>query len=93
MIGRAFVDLNRRIEPNIAYVLEGGRGSLKSSFWALKIVELIKNNPMLHACITRQVAGTLKDSVFAQMKWAINILGLDSEFTFKTFGREQGCRA
>lgn len=84
VIGRAFVDLNRHIEPNIAYVLEGGRGSLKSSFWALKIVELIKNNPMLHACITRQVAGTLKDSVFAQMKWAINILGLDSEFTFKT---------
>lgn len=84
VIGRAFVDLNRHIEPNIAYVLEGGRGSLKSSFWALKIVELIKNNPMLHACITRQVAGTLKDSVYAKMKWAINILGLDSEFTFKT---------
>lgn len=84
VIGRAFVDLNRNIKPNISYVLEGGRGSLKSSFWALKIVELIKNNPMLHACITRQVAGTLKDSVYAKMKWAINILGLDSEFAFKT---------
>lgn len=82
-IGKAFVDLNRHIEPNIAYVLEGGRGSLKSSFWALKIVELIKNNPTLHACVTRQVAGTLKDSVYAQMKWAINILGLDDEFTFR----------
>lgn len=83
VLGKAFVDLNRQIEPNIAYVLEGGRGSLKSSFWALKIVELIKNNPQLHACITRQVAGTLKDSVYAQMKWAINILDLDSEFEFK----------
>lgn len=83
VLGKAFVDLNRHIEPNIAYVLEGGRGSLKSSFWALKIVELIKNNPDLHACITRQVAATLKDSVYAQMKWAINILGLNEEFDCK----------
>lgn len=83
VLGKAFVDLNRHIEPNISYVLEGGRGSLKSSFWALKIVELIKNNPDLHACVTRQVAATLKDSVYAQMKWAINILGLNDEFDFK----------
>ena len=83
VLGRAFVDLNRHIEPNIAYVLEGGRGSLKSSFWALKIVELVKNNQELHACITRQVAATLKDSVYAQMKWAINILDLNDEFDCK----------
>lgn len=83
VLGKAFVDLNRHIEPNIAYVLEGGRGSLKSSFWALKIVELMKNNPELHACITRQVAATLKDSVYAQMKWAINILDLNDEFDCK----------
>lgn len=83
VLGKAFVDLNRHIEQNIAYVLEGGRGSLKSSFWALKIVELIKNNPDLHACITRQVAATLKDSVYAQMKWAINILDLNNEFDCK----------
>lgn len=83
VLGKAFVDLNRNIEPNIAYVLEGGRGSLKSSFWGLKIIELIKNNPELHACITRQVAATLKDSVYAQMKWAISTLGLDEEFECK----------
>ena len=83
VLGKAFVDLNRNIQPNIAYVLEGGRGSLKSSFWSLKIVELIKNNPNVHACITRQVAGTLKDSVYAGMKWAINELGLTDEFEYK----------
>lgn len=83
VVGRAFVDLNRNIQPNIAYVLEGGRGSLKSSFWSLKIIELIKNNPDVHACITRQVAGTLKDSVYAGMKWAINELGLTDEFDYK----------
>lgn len=83
VLGRAFVDLNRQIEPNIAYVLEGGRGGLKSSFIALKIVELIKNNHELHACATRQVSNTLKDSVYANLKWAINTLGLAEEFSFK----------
>ena len=83
VIGKAFVDINRQIKPNIEYVFEGGRGGLKSSFVAFKIVELIKNNPQMHACITRQVAGTLKDSVYAQMKWAINELGLMKEFECK----------
>lgn len=83
VLGKEFVDLNREIKPNISYVLEGGRGSTKSSFISLKIVELIKNNPQMHACITRQVGNTLKDSVYNQMKWAINTLGLNDEFTFK----------
>lgn len=83
VLGKAFVDINRQIKPNIEYVFEGGRGGLKSSFVAFKIVELIKNNPQMHACITRQVAGTLKDSVYANMKWAINELGLAEEFECK----------
>ena len=83
VLGKEFVDINRQIKPNIEYVFEGGRGGLKSSFVAFKIVELIKNNPQMHACITRQVAGTLKDSVYANMKWAINELGLMEEFECK----------
>lgn len=83
VLGKAFVDINRQIKPNIEYVFEGGRGGLKSSFIAFKIVELIKNNPQMHACITRQVACTLKDSVYANMKWAINELGLMEEFECK----------
>ncbi len=84
VLGKAFVDINRHIEPNIAYVFEGGRGGLKSSFIGFKVVELIKNNPDLHACITRQVGATLKDSVYAQMKWCIATLGLEAEFEFKS---------
>lgn len=83
VLGKAFVDINRQIKPNIEYVFEGGRGGLKSSYVAFKIVELIKNNPQMHACITRQVGATLKDSVYAQMKWAINELGLMEEFECK----------
>lgn len=71
---------NRGIEANYDEVFEGGRGGLKSSFISLKIIELLKNNPDIHACIVRKVAGTLKDSVFAQVQWAIHTLELDDEF-------------
>lgn len=84
VIGSEYVDINRRIEPNMSYVFEGGRGSLKSSYVSLKVIELLKNNRNMHACVTRQVAGTLKDSVYAQVKWAINTLGLEDEFEYKS---------
>lgn len=83
VLGKAFVDINRRIEPNISYVFKGGRGGLKSSYISLKIIELIKNNPQMHACVVRKVGNTLRDSVFAQIKWAINELGLADEFDQK----------
>lgn len=84
VVGKAFVDINRQMQPNKTYVFEGGRGGLKSSYVSLKIVEIIKNNPTMHACIVRKVAATLKDSVYSQMKWAIHELGLDDEFNYKT---------
>ena len=80
VIGESFVRINRQIKPNMTYVFEGGRGSTKSSFISLKIIELLKNKPNMHACIVRKVAGTLRDSVYAQMLWAINELGLNDEF-------------
>ena len=65
------------------YVLPGGRGSTKSSGISCIIPELIKNNPSMHALILRKVGNTIKDSVYAQMKWAIATLGLEQEFQFK----------
>ena len=65
------------------YVLPGGRGSAKSSGISCIIPELIKNNPDMHALILRKVGNTIKDSVYAQMKWAIAKLGLEEEFRFK----------
>ena len=62
------------------YELAGGRGSTKSSFVSLVIVWLLKNNPDFHALCVRKVGNTLRDSVFAQMLWAISILGLDADF-------------
>lgn len=82
-ISRGFVDFNRQIIPDRTYIARGGRGSGKSSYVSQKIIELIKQNPDLHACVCRKVGGTMRDSVFAQIKWAIGELGLESEFSAK----------
>jgi len=83
ILGKSFVDINRRIVPNKTYVFKGGRGGLKSSYVPCKILEIMKNNPTIHACATRKVGSTLKDSVYAQFKWAINELGLTDDFEYK----------
>ena len=65
------------------YILPGGRGSTKSSGISCIIPELMKNNPNIHALVLRKVGNTIKDSVYAQMKWAIDKLDLNEEFTCK----------
>lgn len=62
------------------YVFPGGRGSTKSSFISMIIIDLIMKDDQMHATIMRQVADTLRGSVYQQMMWAIEALGLSDEF-------------
>lgn len=62
------------------YVFPGGRGSTKSSFVSLNVIDLLMKNEDMHACIFRQVADTLRSSVYQQILWSISALGLESEF-------------
>lgn len=62
------------------YVFPGGRGSTKSSFISLNIIDLIMTNPEMHAVVMRQVADTMRGSVYQQILWAIDALGLTDEF-------------
>jgi len=55
-------------------VLKGGRGSLKSSFASILVWCLLKKHPDVHAAVFRKVGNTLRNSVFAQMEWALNEL-------------------
>ncbi|MFM8320772.1 MAG: PBSX family phage terminase large subunit [Chloroflexota bacterium] len=82
VLAPAFLDLYDDIRSHLhtEYVLKGGRGSTKSSFISLAIVWLIKNNPTMHAIALRQVANTLRDSVYSQLCWAIAELELENEF-------------
>ena len=60
------------------YNLPGGRGSCKSSFVSLEIVDGIQSDPtgQSNAIVFRKVAGTMRDSVFSQIAWAIDMLGV-----------------
>ena len=82
IIAPDFLDVYRDIKAgaHTEYLLKGGRGSTKSSFASLAIIYLIKNNPLLHVVATRQVANTMRDSVYSQFLWAIDELGLSDEF-------------
>lgn len=62
------------------YVFPGGRGSTKSSFISLGVVDLIMSNEDMHAVVMRQVADTLRGSVYQQILWAIEVLDLSEEF-------------
>lgn len=75
-ISCSFVDLNRSIDDREyrEYYLEGGRGSTKSSYVSEKIIEILENNPRMCAVAMRQVKDTLKDSVYSQFEWAIQVL-------------------
>jgi PBSX family phage terminase large subunit len=76
-IASSFSDVNRCIDDREyrEYYFEGGRGSTKSSFISEKIIEILENNPRMCAVILRKVKDTLKDSVYAQLEWAIDTLG------------------
>lgn len=79
-IGGAFHDVARDIfsHGHTHYDLAGGRGSLKSSFVSEVVPLLVVSNPQMHALVLRQVAATLRDSVYAQYIWAIGELGMSS---------------
>ena len=56
--------------------LPGGRGSAKSSFVSLEVVDGIMNDPQANGIIFRRYANTLRESVYSQISWAIDALGV-----------------
>lgn len=72
-----------RNHKHLEYIFKGGRGSTKSSTVANQIVELLKNFHDVHAVVCRKVGVTLKDSVYAKIKWAIGKQEFTEEFDAK----------
>ena len=62
------------------YTFDGGRGGVKSTFVSEITTALLVNNPTMHALALRQVKDTLRESVYSQLKWAIDTLGLTDKF-------------
>lgn len=58
------------------YTFTGGRASGKSSFISLSIILLMAMRADVNVLIVRRYAKSLRQSVFEQIKWAINKLGI-----------------
>ena len=58
--------------------LPGGRGSCKSSFVSLEMVNGVMNDPKANGIVFRRVAGTMRESVYSQISWAIEELGVSA---------------
>lgn len=80
LIAPCYYDLHRDIkEHRHTFInLPGGRGSAKSSFVALEIVLGIMRSKtgFENAIVLRLVGATLRESVFSQIQWAIDALGV-----------------
>ena len=80
LIAPCYYDLHRDIREHrhTFYNLPGGRGSGKSSFVSIEIVRGIMRDRtgQSNAIVFRLVAGTMRESVFSQIQWAIDALGV-----------------
>lgn len=81
-IGPAFLAVDADIEKggHSEYLLKGGRGSLKSSFISIEIGKLLRADARANALVLRKVAATMRDTVFAQILWALDTLGVYDEW-------------
>lgn len=85
LIAPSFDDLFFDIQEHkyTHYWTEGGRGSTKSSLHSINIPLLLIQNPQCHAVVLRKVGNTIKNSVYPQIQWGIEQLGLTGQFHFK----------
>lgn len=64
--------------------IKGSRASKKSSTQSLKVITEIIENPNINWLVVRKVERTLRDSCYAQLKWAIHRLKVDNFFKCST---------
>lgn len=82
LIAPVFMPIHRQIKRGEyrEYWLRGGRGSTKSSFVAIEIILGMMRNPGANAVVLRKVGATLRESVYEQLIWAIDMLGVGALF-------------
>lgn len=97
LISPSFYDLHWDIKEHkhTHYKLYGGRGSTKSSFISEEIIKGMMEDPEANAIAMRKVGRFLEESVFEQLLWAIEKLGVSDLWkvrysplglTYKPFG-------
>lgn len=90
IIAPSFYEVHKDIKNNkYTHIwLNGGRGSTKSSFIAIEIILNMMKDAQQGVCSNtvalRKVGLYLKDSVYEQLIWAIDMLGVTSYWDYKT---------
>ncbi len=83
LIGPAFFESHRAVRAGCGELVEsGGRGSGKSSFLSVELVLQLLKHPACHAVVLRKVGSTIRTSVYTQLRWAVEALGLIDYFRF-----------
>lgn len=79
IIAPSFYEVHKDIkaEGHSYYDLYGGRGSTKSSFISAEIVLGMMQDKDANAIVFRKYGTTLRESVFEQIAWAIDALGVN----------------
>lgn len=78
LVAPSFFQLHHQIGRHEAthFKLKGGRGSTKSSFISIEIILGMMQNAQANAMVIRKVGRYLEESVFEQLLWAIESLGV-----------------
>lgn len=87
------VDVNEQLNPIFFNawltdkpnkILSGGRSSFKSSYISLELVVKFLEDEKANVVVLRKVAKYLRDSVYNQIVWAIETLGVSNQFIFRS---------
>jgi len=78
IIAPSFYTVHHAIKNGDAthFLLSGGRGSTKSTFAAVEIIVGMMRDPQANAVALRKVKDTIRESVYEQLLWAIEKLGV-----------------
>ena len=78
----AFYDVHKDIKErkHTHYWQIGGRGSTKSSFISIEIIINIMIDPECNAICFRKIGKDIEESVYNQILWAIDVLGVEAYF-------------
>ena len=80
LVGQGYDTFWRSKHPYL--VVKGSRGSKKSKTTALRLIFNLIKYPDANILVVRNTFTTLKDSCFAELKWAANRLGVYEHFQF-----------
>jgi len=80
-----FYDLHKQLKRDeiLELWLRGGRGSTKSSFISIEAILEIIRDPDANGVAFRRFENEVRDTVFAQLQWAANKLGVEHLFKFQ----------